>query len=220
MIRVLIADDEDAYRKALHRILEQAPGIDCVGAAADGREALEQCIEQDVDVLLTDIEMPRMSGLECIRELKRRKHDIECVVLTVHEENETVFEALRLGAIGYLLKTSTAGEVIEAIERAVAGEAFLSPTIATKVLEEFRRQKEDETLADEHLYELSDREKEVLRLITQGLRNKEIAERLGVAEKTVKNHVSNILKALEVNTRTEAAMKAVRERLLGDGEAT
>lgn len=216
MIRVVIADDEEAYRKALHRILASTKGIECVGVGEDGREALEVCMTEDAEVLLTDIEMPRMSGLECIRELKRKKRDIEAVVLTVHEENELVFEALRLGAIGYLLKTSSPNEVIEAIERAVAGEATLSPTIATKVLQEFRRQQEDEEIEDEHLYELSDREKEVLSLITQGLRNKEIADRLGVAEKTIKNHVSNILKALQVNSRTEAAMKAVREKLLSD----
>jgi len=216
MIRVVIADDEEAYRKALHRILASTKGIECVGVGADGREALDVCMNEDADVLLTDIEMPRMSGLECIRELKRKKRDIEAVVLTVHEENELVFEALRLGAVGYLLKTSSPNEVIEAIERAVAGEATLSPTIATKVLQEFRRQQEDEEIEDEHLYELSDREKEVLSLITEGLRNKEIADRLGVAEKTIKNHVSNILKALQVNSRTEAAMKAVREKLLSD----
>ena len=216
MIRFVIADDEEAYRKALHRILASAKGIECVGIGSDGREALDRCMTEDADVLLTDIEMPRMTGLECIRELKRKKHDIEVVVLTVHEEDELVFEALRLGAIGYLLKTSLPSDVIEAIERAVAGEATLSPNIATKVLQEFRRQQEDEELEDEHLYELIDREKEVLTLITQGLRNKEIADRLGVAEKTIKNHVSNILKALQVNSRTEAAMKAVREKLLGD----
>lgn len=216
MIRVVIADDEEAYRKALHRILAATKGIECVGVGTDGQEALDLCMTEDADVLLVDIEMPRMNGLECIRELKRKKHDIEAVVLTVHEENELVFEALRLGAIGYLLKTSSPNEVIEAIERAVAGEATLSPVIATKVLQEFRRQKEDEELEDEHLYELSEREKEVLAFITQGLRNKEIADRLGVAEKTIKNHVSNILKALQVNSRTEAAMKAVREKLLGD----
>lgn len=216
MIRVVIADDEEAYRKALYRILTVTQGIECVGIGADGREALEICLTKDADVLLTDIEMPHMTGIECIRELKRRKRDIEAVVLTVHEENELVFEALRLGAIGYLLKTSSPSEVTEAIERAVAGEATLSPTIATKVLQEFRRQKEDEEIEDEHLYELSEREKEVLNLITQGMRNKEIAEHLGVAEKTIKNHVSNILKALQVNSRTEAAMKAVREKLLSD----
>lgn len=216
MIRVVIADDEEAYRKALLRILAATKGIECVGVAGNGAEALEVCMTEDADVLLTDIEMPRMNGLECIRELRRKKRDIEVVVLTVHEENEMVFEALRLGAIGYLLKTSSPNEVIDAIERAVAGEATLSPAIATKVLQEFRRQKEDDEIEDEHLYELSDREKEVLSLITQGLRNKEIADRLGVAEKTIKNHVSNILKALQVNSRTEAAMKAVREKLLSD----
>ena len=214
-IRVVIADDEEGYRKALRQILATAPDIELVGMATNGQEAVRLCLENDADVLLTDIQMPRMDGIECIRALDKRKRDIEFVVLTVHEENENIFEAVRAGAISYLLKTSTPKDVVEAIRRAANGEASMTPTIAAKVLDEFRRQHEDEELDDQHLYELSDRELEILELVAKGMRNKEIADKLCLAEKTVKNHVSNILKALHVNSRTEAAMKAIKEKLVG-----
>ncbi len=120
---------------------------------------------------------------------------------------------MRAGALGYLLKTSTPQEVVEAIRLASKGEAKITPSIAAKVLEDFRRVREAEEIDDEEMYVLSERESEILDLVAQGLRNKEIAARLSIAEKTVKNHVSNILKALQVNSRTEAAMKAVKSKL-------
>lgn len=215
-IRVVIADDMAGYRTTLERVLASAPDIQVVGIAKDGNEAVELCEREDADVLLTDIEMPRMDGIEAIRSLAKRKRDIAFVVLTVHEDNENVFDAIRAGAMGYLLKTSTPEEVIAAIRRAAQGEATLTPKIATMVLNDFRRQKEDVELDETHLYELSARELEILDLVTQGMRNKEIADRLCLAEKTVKNHVSNILKALQVNTRTEAAMKAIKEKLVSN----
>jgi DNA-binding NarL/FixJ family response regulator len=214
-IRVVIADDEEGYRKALRQILATAPDIELVGMAANGQEAIETSLEEDADVLLTDINMPRMNGIEAIRTLDNRKRDIAFVVLTVHEESESIFDALRAGAIGYLLKTSTPKDVVEAIRKAHNGEASISSSIATKVIAEFRRQHEDEELDSQHLYELSERELEILEFVAKGMRNKEIAEKLCLAEKTVKNHVSNILKALHVNSRTEAAMKALREKLVG-----
>lgn len=214
-IRVVIADDEAGYRKALASILSTAPDIELVGVAMDGSEALEQVLRHDAQVLLTDIQMPKMSGLECLREVAKRQRDTAVVILTVHEEDEKIFEAVRLGAIAYLLKTSTPKEVVDAIRRANNGETTLTPTIATRVLGEFRRQKEDKDVDDEHLYELSEREQQILEFIAHGLRNRDIAGKLHLAEKTVKNHVSSILKALHVNSRTEAAMKALKEKLVG-----
>lgn len=214
-IRVVVADDEEGYRKALRQILAHAADIELVGIAKDGVEALAMVEENDADVLLTDIDMPRMDGIECVSKLIKRKRDVICVILTVHEDNNQVFDAIRAGAMGYLLKTSTPEEVVNAIRRASNGEAVLTPKIAAKVLEDFRRQQDDEEIEDEHLYELSPRELEILEFVTKGLRNKEIADKLFLAEKTVKNHVSNILKALHVNSRTEAAMKAIKERLVG-----
>lgn len=214
-IRVVIADDEPAYRSAIQRVLTLMPECELVGVCKDGQEALEVCLAQPPDVLLTDIMMPRMSGIELIRTLLKREKLVQVVVLTVSEADDTVFEAFRAGALGYLLKTSTPQEVVEAIRLAFLGEAKVTPKIATKVIEDFRRLRDDDETDDSELYVLSDREHEILDLIAQGLRNKEIANKLSIAEKTVKNHVSNILKALQVNSRTEAAMKAVKARLVG-----
>lgn len=213
-IRVVIADDESGYRNAIQRTLTLMPECQVLAVCKDGNEALEECQNEPPDVLLTDINMPRMDGLELMRRLLRKERDIRVVVLTVNEDDDVVFDAFRAGALGYLLKTSTPQEVIEAIRLAHRGEAKITPKIATKVIEDFRRVKDDDENDDSELYVLSDRETEILELIAKGMRNKEIASHLSIAEKTVKNHVSNILKALQVNSRTEAAMKAVRAKLV------
>ena len=213
-IRVVVADDEQPYRNALQRTLTLMPECELVGLAKDGQEALELCNQQIPDVLLTDINMPHMDGIELTRQVLRVHKDIRVVILTVNEEADTVYEAIRAGALGYLLKTSTPAEVVDAIRLAHKGEAKITPKIATKVLEDFRRVRDDDETDDTELYVLSDREQEILDLVAQGMRNKEIAQKLCIAEKTVKNHVSNILKALQVNSRTEAAMKAVKSKLV------
>lgn len=213
-IRVVIVDDEVAYRTAIQRTLTLMPECQLLAACKDGQDALDFCLSEPPDVLLTDINMPRLDGLELMRRLLKKEKEIRVVVLTVNEDEETIFEAFRAGALGYLLKTSTPQEVVEAIRLAHRGEAKLTPKIATKLIEDFRRVKDDEETDDTELYVLSDRETEILELIAKGMRNKEIASHLSIAEKTVKNHVSNILKALQVNSRTEAAMKAVRAKLV------
>lgn len=213
-IRVVVADDEQAYRNALQKTLHLMGECDLLAVCRDGAEALETCLADPPDVLLTDINMPRMNGIELTRNLLRKERQVAVVILTVSEEDETVYEAFRAGALGYLLKTSTPQDVIESIRLAAKGEAKITPKIATKVIEDFRRVREDDETDDSELYVLSEREAEILDLVAQGMRNKEIALRLSIAEKTVKNHVSNILKALQVNSRTEAAMKAVKARLV------
>lgn len=213
-IRVVIADDEPAYRNAIQRTLTLMPECQILAICKDGQEALDAVLADPPDVLLTDINMPRLDGIELMRRVLKKEKDIQVVVLTINEEDEVVFEAFRAGALGYLLKTSTPQEVIDAIRLAHRGEAKITPRIATKVIEDFRRVKDDDETDDTELYVLSDRETEILELIAKGMRNKEIANHLSIAEKTVKNHVSNILKALQVNSRTEAAMKAVRAKLV------
>lgn len=213
-IRVVVAEDEPAWRNVLQKTVKLMPDAEIVGVAQDGREALDLCLADPPDVLLTDLNMPRMDGVELIRRLLKQEKDVAVVVLTAHEDDETVFDAFRAGALGYLLKTSSANDVVEAIRLAQRGEAKITPKIAARVLEDFRRVKEDEDTDDTELFVLSEREAEILDLVAQGLRNKEIAARLSIAEKTVKNHVSNILKALQVNSRTEAAMKAVKAKLV------
>ena len=213
-IRVVIADDEPPYRNALQRTLGLMAECEVIAVCNDGQQALDACLSDPPDVLLTDLNMPRLNGIELIRKLHRQEKDVRVVVLTVEEESDIVFEAFRVGALGYLLKTSTPQDVIDAIRLAEKGEAKITPKIAAKVIEDFRRVKEDEETDDSELFVLSERESEILDLVAQGMRNKEIASKLCIAEKTVKNHVSNILKALQVNSRTEAAMKAVRSRLV------
>lgn len=215
-IRVVIADDEDNYRKAIQKTLGFATDIDVLAVCRDGQEALDACQAEVPDVLLTDINMPRLSGIEVCRRLLRKEKDVNVVILTVREDDETIFEALRAGATGYLLKTSTPQEVIESVRLAAKGEAKITPKVAIRVIEDFRRHEKPEGEVEEastELLVLSDREQEILQFVATGLRNREIADKLGIAEKTVKNHVSNILKALQVNSRTEAAMKAVKAKM-------
>jgi DNA-binding NarL/FixJ family response regulator len=213
-IRVIVAEDEPGYRSAIQRTLELMPECELIGVASDGQEALELALADPPDVLLTDIAMPKLSGIELIRRLLKREKDVRVVVLTVNEDDDTVFEAFRAGALGYLLKTSTPQDVIESIRLADRGEAKVTPKIAAKVIEDFRRVGTGDEDDESELFVLSPRELEILELMAQGLRNKEIGEKLFIAEKTVKNHVSSILKALQVNSRTEAAMKAVKARMV------
>jgi DNA-binding NarL/FixJ family response regulator len=214
-IRVIIADDEDNYRRAIQKTLQIATDIEVVATCADGQEAYEACITEVPDVLLTDINMPLMSGIELTKKLLRVEKSVNVVILTIREDDDTIFEAFRAGATGYLLKTSTPQEVVDSVRCAERGEAKITPRVATKVIDDFRRlEQPTHDVADgfDELLVLSDREQQILALVAEGLRNKEIAAKLNIAEKTVKNHVSNILKAMQVNSRTEAAMKAVRSR--------
>lgn len=213
-IRVVLADDQAPYRSALQKTLTLMPECELVAMCADGQEALDVCLNDPPDVLLTDLNMPRMDGVELIRRLLKKEKQIAVVVLTVNEQDDIIFDAFRAGALGYLLKTSTPQDVIEAIRLADRGEAKITPKIAARVIEDFRRIKDDVETDDSELFVLSEREAQILELVAKGLRNKEIANQLVIAEKTVKNHVSNILKALQVNSRTEAAMKAVKAKLV------
>ena len=212
-IRVVIAEDEPAYRSALQKTLSLMPECELVATCKDGQEALDVCLSDPPDVLLTDINMPRMLGTELISKLLARERNVAVVVLTTHEDDDTVYRAFRNGALGYLLKTSTGNDVIEAVRCALRGEAKISPKIAARVLMDFRGfNQADHAVEGVDLYQLSSRESEILDLVAQGLRNKDIADKLEIAEKTVKNHVSSILKALQVNSRTEAAILATKQR--------
>jgi DNA-binding NarL/FixJ family response regulator len=217
LIRVVVADDEASYRSALHKTLQLMPECEVLAVCRDGQEALEACLSNPPDVLLSDVNMPRLTGTELTRKLLKQEKGVHVVILTVQEDDETIFEAFRAGALGYLLKTSTPQDVVNAIRLASRGEAMITPKIAAKVIEDFRRVREDVETEAVEMFVLSDRESEILDLVSQGLRNREIADKLGIAEKTVKNHVSNILKAMQVNSRTEAAMKAVRNKLVKEG---
>jgi DNA-binding NarL/FixJ family response regulator len=208
-IRILIVDDQALFREGLRTLLSVQPGLEISGEAANGEEALRQAALLKPDVVLMDLQMPVMDGAAATRRLKAQQPDVQVIVLTTFDDEENVFEGLRAGAVGYLLKDTPSSRLVEAIRLAARGESFLEPSVAAKVVSEFARlaPRPAELLADP----LSEREIEVLRLVADGASNREIAARLVIAEGTVKNHLTSILAKLEVSDRTEAAVKA-RER--------
>jgi NarL family two-component system response regulator LiaR len=212
-IRVVVAEDEAMTRDLISRFIAEEPDIEVVGQAATGKMAVGLCRKHMPDVLLTDIRMPEMNGIEATKLVRKESPSIQVVVLTIHHDDDNVFEAIKAGALGYILKESPPEQTVAAVRAAARGEAQLHPSIASRVLSEFSRLSEQHD-ADLRLYaQLTDREREVLRLLAQGKRNREIADELFIAEKTVKNHVSNILWKLECNDRTQAALFAARMKL-------
>lgn len=212
-IRVLIAEDEVMTRELLARLIALETDIEVVGQASNGKQAVGLARKLMPDVLLTDIRMPDMNGIEATKLIKTEMPSIQVVILTIHHDDANVFEAIKAGARGYVLKESPPEDTVAAIRAVARGEALLHPSIASRVIMEFSRLSEQHE-ADLRLYaQLTDREREVLKLLAQGKRNKEIGEELFIAEKTVKNHVSNILWKLECNDRTQAALFASRVKL-------
>ena len=207
-IRLLIAEDETVVRMALAQLLASEPDIDVVGQAADGEAAADLAHRLRPDVVLTDLGMPRVGGLEAIRRIKADLPDCAMVVLTIHHDDDHLFAALKAGATGYVLKDAPPEQTLEAIRAAAQGEGFLGPTLVGRVLDEFARVARIRTAAKEVFADLTRREMEILELIGTGLRNRDIAARLFLSEKTVKNHLSSIFVKLHVNDRTEAALLA------------
>jgi DNA-binding NarL/FixJ family response regulator len=212
-IRVLVAEDEVMTRELLARLIALEPDIEVVGQAANGKQAVGLARKLMPDVLLTDIRMPDMNGIEATKLIKTEMPSVQVVILTIHHDDANVFEAIKAGARGYVLKESPPEDTVAAIRAVARGEALLHPSIASRVIMEFSRLSEQHEV-DLKLYaQLTDREREVLKLLATGKRNKEIGEELFIAEKTVKNHVSNILWKLECNDRTQAALFASRVKL-------
>ncbi|MGQ0825195.1 MAG: response regulator [Actinomycetota bacterium] len=213
-IRVLIADDHALFRRGLELVLRGEDDIEVVGEAADGVEAVARAVELAPDVVLMDVRMPGSSGIEAARRIRSALGNVKIVMLTVSEDEEDLFSAVRAGATAYLLKEVSIEEVAEAVRAVHRGHSLVSPSMASKLLVEFNslsRRVEDQHGGSPHLTE---RELEVLRLIAKGHSNKEIATELVIAENTVKNHVRNILEKLQLRSRMEAAMYAVREKLV------
>ena len=213
-IRVLIAEDERLTRDALARLLALEDDIEIVGQVGDGEQALRLLKERLPDVLLTDINMPKMNGIELTQHVKQEAPHIHVCILTIYHDDANVFQAIKAGATGYVLKDSPLEETVATIRTLAEGGSRLHPSIAARVLTEFNRISTQRT-ADLKLFaELTDREIEVLKEVATGKRNREIADTLFISEKTVKNHLSNILSKLQVNDRTEAAMLAARGGLV------
>ena len=208
-IRVLIADDHTIVRKGLRALLTSKGDIEVVGEASDGQTAVEQAAALKPDVILMDLAMPKLDGIEAIRQIVARQPGARILVLTSFASDDKVFPAVRAGALGYLLKDSDPEELVHAIRQVHRGESSLHPTIARQVLAELAHSGGQPAGPDA----LTEREIEVTRLIARGLRNKAIAERLGISETTVRAHVSNIMNKLHLASRNEVMLYALRQGL-------
>lgn len=208
-IRVILADDHAVVREGTRQLLERESDIEVVGEATNGSEAVRMVEQLRPKVVVMDVRMPGMGGVEATKAIKSRFTDVEVLVMTAYEDDEFVFTLLEAGASGYLLKTAPVKELVKAIREVAEGQSALDPSIARKVLRQFTdggpRKKQEE------FYEaLTEREQEVLRLLAEGKTNKEIADVLVISDRTVQTHLSNIFSKMGVSTRTEAVLEAIR----------
>ena len=208
-IRVLVVDDHAIVREGLRWLMSTEPGIELVGEAADGQDALEKARALCPDVILMDLVMPRMDGIVAISRIKETLPEVRVLVLTSFAEDEQVFPAIKAGALGYLLKDTSPQALLRAIRDIHAGMPTMHPLVARKLIQELQRPSDLPPTREP----LTEREMEVLRLVARGLSNEEIAERLYIGERTARTHVSNILSKLHLANRTQAALYALREGL-------
>ena len=219
-IRVLLADDQDIIRTGLTIILNHQADIKVVGQAADGVEAVELAKELQPDVILMDIKMPRLNGIQATRQIMTALPKTQIIILTTYDTDDWVFDGIRAGAVGYQLKDTSGDNLADAVRGAMRGESQMDPTVARKVLREFQhvtstsKAATPPTSEEEPLEKLTDREEEILKLLAAGLSNREIAQQLSLSEGTVKNHISAILAKLHANDRTQAVLTALKRGLV------
>ena len=214
-IRVLIADDHDRFRRGLRMVLEAEDGMEVVAEAANGAEAMTKVEEEAPDVVLMDVRMPIMNGIEATRAIRSAFPSTRIIMLTVSDEEDDLFDAVKAGANGYLLKEVSIEEVADAVRAVVQGQSLISPSMAAKLISEFGSLARRAEVADvESNPTLSARELEVLKRVATGMANEEIAAELGVSTTAVRNHVANILVKLQLRSRIEAAIVAMESRLL------
>jgi DNA-binding NarL/FixJ family response regulator len=211
-VRVVVVDDQELFRRGLTMLLGVEPDIEVVGEAGDGNSAIELVLETVPDVVLLDVRMPKRSGLEACMRIKEQVPSTRIIMLTVSDEEGDLYEAVKNGASGYLLKDSSIDEVAQAVRVVAEGQSLISPSMAAKLIDEFKEISRSDR--EPGVPRLTDRELEVLRLVAKGLNNREVAKQLFISENTVKNHVRNILDKLQLHSRMEAVMYAVREKLL------
>jgi DNA-binding NarL/FixJ family response regulator len=214
-IRVVVVDDHALFRRGLDRVLSDEPDIEVVGEAGDGVEAVARVRELTPDVVIMDVRMPRATGIEAARTLRAMVPETKVIMLTVSDLEEDLYEAVKAGVNGYLLNEVAIAEVADAVRAVAAGHSLVSPSMASKLFTEFNALAQR---ADERQRALSprltERELEVLKLVAKGLSNREIGSELFIAENTVKNHVRNVLEKLQLHSRMEAVVYAMREKLL------
>jgi NarL family two-component system response regulator LiaR len=208
-IRILIAEDHAVVREGLRLLINSEPGMEVIGQAVDGIEAVQAARALQPDVILLDLVMPRKNGIEAIKEIRQENPTARILVLTSFAEDDKVFPAIKAGALGYLLKDSTPQELLQAISETYQGESSLHPVIARKLIRELHQPAGSQPVEEA----LTERELEVLKFVAQGLPNQEIADKLALSERTVRTHVGNILNKLHLANRTQAALYAVREGL-------
>jgi DNA-binding NarL/FixJ family response regulator len=216
-IRALIVDDHALFRRGLEMVLAAEDDIELVGEASDGAEAVEKAAESLPDVVLMDIRMPKSSGIVACRAMKEAAPSSKIVMLTISDEEGDLFEAIRAGASGYLLKDIPLDEVAEVVRAVHGGQSLINPSMAGKLLTEFAtlaKHDEEERVQQVPAPKLTEREMQVLKLVARGMNNRDIAKELFISENTVKNHVRNILEKLQIHSRMEAVMIAVREKLI------
>jgi DNA-binding NarL/FixJ family response regulator len=212
MIRVCVVEDQTLVRKGLMRLLSLVDDIEVVGEAGDGDEARDVIRETTPNVVLLDVRMPRASGLDLLEYLQKQSSSPACILLTTFDDDDAVLRGIRLGARGYLLKDVTLERLTDAIHRVSAGETLFNPGLTVRLIRELNPSSQRAELGPEET--LTDREAAILRLMTGGYSNREIAEALEISEGTVKNHVSNILSKLGVHDRTRAVLKAIQQGIL------
>jgi DNA-binding NarL/FixJ family response regulator len=216
VIRVLIADDQALFRRGLYVVLGTEENIEVVAEAEDGEQAIVKAEEMAPDVVLMDVRMPRVNGIEAASRIRETLPSTKILMLTVSDEEDDLYEAIKAGANGYLLKEISVEEVASAIRAVVQGQSLISPSMASKLLNEFNSLSRQAADRREQLPApvLTARELEVLKLVARGMSNRDVADQLYISENTVKNHVRNILEKLHLHSRMEAVMYAVRKRLL------
>jgi two-component system NarL family response regulator len=214
-LRVLVVDDHALFRRGLQMVLEQEPDLELVGEASDGTEAVEKAQELMPDVILMDVRMPKRSGIEATVQIRDLMPHVKILMLTISDEEADLYEAIKAGASGYLLKEIPIEEVADAIRSVWAGQSRISPSMASKLLNEFAAISKASTEKPEiPAPRLTDREMEVLKLVAKGMNNRDIAKELYISENTVKNHIRNLLEKLHLHSRMEAVVYAVREKMI------
>lgn len=209
-IRVLLADDHAIVRSGIRALLDSEPDIDVVGEAEDGLEAVKLAEQTEPDVVVMDISMPKINGIAATRRIHRESPGVGILALTMHDHEAYFYEMLRAGGVGYVLKDAPPGELIQAIRAAYAGEAYLSPTVARRLVYDYTREGERRGRLDG----LTQRESEILGLVAEGLTNRQIADQLVISVKTVETHRTNLMRKLDLHDRTELVKYAIRKGLI------